>query len=334
MRVAINGFGRIGKLVLRAFLEKNLKNIKIVAINDVGSLDSNYHLLQFDSSHGKLPFKISKTKIGLKIKNQNIAFFSEKEPKNLPWEKLKIDVVLECSGFFASKEKSDAHIQAGAKKVIISAPATNVDATIVQGVNNHILRKNHTIISNGSCTTNCLAPVAMVLDNIVGIESGFMTTVHSFTGDQRTVDQNHNDLRRARTASSSMIPTSTGAAKALSLVLPKLKGKLDGTAIRVPTPNVSLIDFTFVSKKETTAGKINKAMINASKSSNLKNILSVNDLPLVSIDFNHNPSSSIFDLTQTHVLNKKFCRVLSWYDNEWGFSNRMIDTLLNFKKLL
>jgi len=334
MRVAINGFGRIGKLVLRALLEKNLKNVEIVAINDLGSLDSNYHLMQFDSTHGKLPFKILKTKIGLKIKNQNIAFFSIQKPKNLPWDKLKIDVVLECSGFFASKEKSHAHIQAGAKKVIISAPAANADATIVQGVNNNILRKNHTIISNGSCTTNCLAPVAMVLDNIVGIKSGFMTTVHSFTGDQQTVDQNHSDLRRARTASSSMIPTSTGAAKALSLVLPKLKGKLDGTAIRVPTPNVSLIDFTFISKKETDTEIINKAMISASKSSDLKNILSVNNLPLVSIDFNHNPSSSIFDLTQTHVLNKKFCRVLSWYDNEWGFSNRMIDTLLNFKKLL
>ena len=334
MRVAINGFGRIGKLVLRAFLEKNLKNVEIVAINDVGSLDSNHHLLQFDSTHGKLPFKISKTKIGLKIKKRNIAFFSQKEPKKLPWGKLKIDVVLECSGFFASKEKSQDHIQAGAKKVIISAPAANVDATIVQGVNNSILRKNHTIISNGSCTTNCLAPVAMVLDNLVGIEAGFMTTVHSFTGDQRTVDQNHSDLRRARTASSSMIPTSTGAAKALSLVLPKLKGKLDGTAIRVPTPNVSLIDFTFISKKKTTTEIINNAMTKASKSSNLKNILSVNNLPLVSVDFNHNSSSSIFDLTQTHVLNNKFCRVLSWYDNEWGFSNRMIDTLLNFKKLL
>ena len=334
MRVAINGFGRIGKLVLRAFLEKNLKSIEIVAINDTGSLDSNYHLMKFDSTHGKLPFKISKTKIGLKVKNKNIAFISEKDPKKLPWKKLKVDVVLECSGFFASKKKSYGHIQAGAKKVIISAPAANVDATIVQGVNNNILRKNHTIISNGSCTTNCLAPVAMVLDNIVGIESGFMTTIHSFTGDQRTVDQNHSDLRRARTASSSMIPTSTGAAKALSLVLPKLKGKLDGTAVRVPTPNVSLIDFTFISKKETNIEIINRAMISASTSSKLKNILSVNNLPLVSIDFNHNPSSSIFDLTQTHVLNKKFCRVLSWYDNEWGFSNRMIDTLLNFKKLL
>ena len=235
---------------------------------------------------------------------------------------------------FSSKEKSSAHISAGAKKVIISAPASNVDATIVQGVNNQILTKKHNIISNGSCTTNCLAPVAMVLDKGVGIESGFMTTIHSYTGDQRTVDQSHSDLRRARGAAISMIPTSTGAAKALSLVLPKMKGKLDGTAIRVPTPNVSLIDFTFTSKKKTTVEKINKLAINASKTKGLKNILTTNELPLVSIDFNHNSSSSVFDLTQTQVLNGRFCRVLSWYDNEWGFSNRMIETMLDLKKLL
>ena len=334
MRVAINGFGRIGKLVFRAFLEKNLKNFEIVAINELGSLESSYHLLQFDSTHGKLPIKISKTKSGLKYKEKDITFYSEKDPKNLPWGKLKIDIVLECSGAFASKEKSQSHIKAGAKKVIISAPASNVDATIVQGVNNNILNKSHTIISNGSCTTNCLAPVAMVLDNSIGINTGFMTTIHSFTGDQNTVDQTHSDLRRARTASSSMIPTSTGAAKALSLVLPKLKGRLDGTAIRVPTPNVSLIDFTFVSKKKTSVANINKLMLSASKTSKLKGILSVNILPLVSIDFNHNPSSSVFDLTQTQVLRDKFCRVLAWYDNEWGFSNRMIDTMISFKKLL
>ena len=242
--------------------------------------------------------------------------------------------MLECSGMFASKEKSNSHIEAGAKKVIISAPASNVDATIVQGVNNKILTKKHKIISNGSCTTNCLAPVAMVLDNMIGIESGFMTTIHSFTGDQRTVDQTHSDLRRARTASSSIIPTSTGAAKALSLVLPKLKGKLDGTAIRVPTPNVSLIDFTFISKKKTSIEFINQSMVKASKLNILKNILTVNDLPLVSIDFNHNASSSIFDLTQTQVIKDKLCRVLSWYDNEWGFSNRMIETMLDLKKFL
>ena len=323
MRVAINGFGRIGKLIFRAFIEQNIKNIEIIAINELGSLDSSFHLTQYDSAHGKLPLKINKTKTGLKYKNKNILFLSEKDPIKLPWRKLKIDVVLECSGAFASKEKSHAHINSGAKKVIISAPASNVDASIVQGVNNKILNKNHNIISNGSCTTNCLAPIAMILDKVVGIDSGFMTTIHSFTGDQRTVDQSHSDLRRARTASTSMIPTSTGAAKALGLVLPKLLGKLDGTAIRVPTQNVSLIDLTFMSKKKTSIELINNSMIIASKTKNLKNILTVNNLPLVSIDFNHNASSSVFDLTQTQVINHKFCRVLSWYDNEWGFSNRM-----------
>ena len=334
MKVAINGFGRIGKLVFRAFLEKNLKGVEIVAINELGSLDSSIHLMQFDSVHGRLPIKIQKTRDGLMYKNKTIKFFSERDPSNLPWKKLKVDIVLECSGVFTSKEKASAHIKAGAKKVIISAPGSNVDATIVQGVNNYILTKKHNIISNGSCTTNCLAPVALVLDKGVGIENGFMTTIHSYTGDQRTVDQNHDDFRRARGAAISMIPTSTGAAKALSLVLPKMKGRLDGTAIRVPTPNVSLIDFTFTSKKKTTIEKINKIVIKASKSKELKNILTTNKLPLVSIDFNHNSSSSIFDLTQTQVLNSKFCRVLSWYDNEWGFSNRMIDTMLDFKKLL
>jgi len=334
MRVAINGFGRIGKLVFRAFLEKNLKSVEIVAINELGSLDASLHLIQYDSVHGKLPIEIQKTKEGLKYKNKTIKFFSERDPANLPWKKLKVDIVLECSGVFASKEKASSHLIAGAKKVIISAPGSNVDATIVQGVNNKILNKKHTVISNGSCTTNCLAPVAMVLDNGVGISNGFMTTVHSYTGDQRLIDQTHSDLMRARGAAVSMIPTSTGAAKALSLVLPSLKGKLDGTAIRVPTPNVSLIDLTFTSKKNTTVEKINELMVKASKSKNLKNILTTNKLPLVSIDFNHNSSSSIFDLTQTQVLNGNFCRVLSWYDNEWGFSNRMIDTMLDFKKIL
>lgn len=334
MKVAINGFGRIGKLVFRAFLEKNLKGVEIVAINELGSLDSSLHLMQFDSIHGRLPVEIKKTSKGLKYKNKEIKFFSERDPKNLPWKQLKVDVVLECSGVFASKERASSHLIAGAKKVIISAPGSNVDATIVQGVNNNILKSTHNVISNGSCTTNCLAPVAMVLDKNVGIESGFMTTIHSYTGDQRTVDQTHSDLRRARGAAISMIPTSTGAAKALSLVLPKLKGRLDGTAIRVPTPNVSLIDFTFTSKKKTSVEKINDFVSKAAKSKQLKNILTTNNLPLVSIDFNHNSSSSVFDLTQTQVINQKFCRVLSWYDNEWGFSNRMIDTMLDFKKFL
>ena len=332
MRVAINGFGRIGKLVFRAFLEKKIKNVEVVAINELGSLESSIHLLKYDSVHGEMPLKINKTKNGIKIANNNINFYSERDPSNLPWKSLKVDIVLECSGVFTSKEKAAGHLNAGAKKVIISAPASNVDKTVVQGVNNQELSSKHNIISNGSCTTNCLAPVAMVLDSSLGIESGFMTTIHSYTGDQRTVDQTHSDLRRARAAAESMIPTSTGAAKALSLVLPKLTGKLDGTAIRVPTPNVSLIDFKFLSKKKTDSKKINEIVLKASKTKKLKNILTVNDLPLVSIDFNHNQSSSIFDLTQTQVVKDKFCRVLAWYDNEWGFSNRMIETLLDLKK--
>ena len=334
MKIAINGFGRIGKLVLRAFLEKKIKNVQIVAINELGNLESSMHLLKYDSIHGIIPFNISKTKKGIKLGSHNINFYSENDPSKLPWKSLNIDVVLECSGAFTSKEKAMAHIYAGAKKVIISAPGTNVDKTVVQGVNNHELSKKHNIISNGSCTTNCLAPLAMVLDKGLGIESGFMTTIHSYTGDQRTVDQTHKDLRRARAAAESMIPTSTGAAKALSLVLPKLKGKLDGTAIRVPTPNVSLIDFTFISRKKTTPNQINSLVLNASKTKALKNILSVNNIPLVSIDFNHNPNSSIFDSTQTQVVKEKFCRVLSWYDNEWGFSNRMIDTMLDLRRLI
>ncbi len=334
MKVAINGFGRIGKLVFRAFLEKKIRNVKLVAINELGSVDSSAHLLKYDSIHGIMPQKILKTKKGIKVDNNNIVFYSEKDPKNLPWKSLKIDVVLECSGVFTSKQKAEAHIKAGAKKVIISAPGNNVDKTIVQGVNNHKLTKKDNIISNGSCTTNCLAPLAMVLDKSLGIESGFMTTIHSYTGDQRTVDQAHVDLRRARAAAVSMIPTSTGAAKALSLVLPGLNGKLDGTAIRVPTPNVSLIDLTFISKKKTNAEEINTIVLNASKTKMLKNILTINNLPLVSTDFNHNSSSSIFDSTQTQVIKNKFCRVLSWYDNEWGFSNRMIDTMLDFKKFV
>jgi len=334
MKVAINGFGRIGKLVLRAFLEKKITNVDIIAINELGSLDSSIHLMQYDSIHGRLPIDIKKNHNSIKYEKNTIRFYSEKDPKNLPWKKLKVDVVLECSGVFTSKEKASAHLIAGAKKVIISAPATNVDATIVQGVNNHILNKKHNVISNGSCTTNCLAPIAMIIDQDIGIENGFMTTVHSYTGDQNSVDQTHNDFRRARAAAISMIPTSTGAAKALSLVLPKLKGKLDGTAIRVPTPNVSLIDFTFTAKKNVTVEKINDCMIAASKKSKLKNILTTNNRPLVSIDFNHNSSSSVFDLTQTQVINNKFCRVLAWYDNEWGFSNRMIETMIDLKKII
>ena len=334
MKVAINGFGRIGKLVFRAFLEKKPSKVDIVAINELGDLESSLHLLNYDSVHGRLPIKLKKTKNGLNYKNKKISFFSKKNPEELPWKKMGVDVVLECSGVFTSKNAAMSHIKAGAKKVVISAPAKNADATIVQGVNNKILRKKHNIISNGSCTTNCLAPIAMVLDKGLGIKYGYMTTIHSYTGDQRTVDQSHNDLRRARAAAESIIPTSTGAAKALSLVLPKLKDKLDGTAIRVPTPNVSLIDLTFVSKINTSVEQINSLIKKASKTPELNKILTTNNLPLVSIDFNHNSSSSVFDLTQTQVINNKFCRILSWYDNEWGFSNRMIDTMLDLKKFI
>ena len=333
INIAINGFGRIGRLVLRAIYEQNNNNIVVKAINDLGSIESNAHLFNYDTTHGQLEKKINTNKSGFILKNKLIHIYNQRDPRKLPWKKLDIDVVLECTGIFTSKEKANLHIKAGAKKVIISAPASEADATIVQGVNNQILKKNHKIISNGSCTTNCLAPVAMVLDNHIGIKKGYMTTIHSYTGDQSTLDTLHKDLRRARTATESLIPTSTGAAKALGLVLPKMKGKLDGTAIRVPTSNVSLIDLTFVSKKKTSNEEINKIIIKSSKAKNLKGILTTNKLPLVSKDFNHNPSSSIFDLTQTQVINENFCRILSWYDNEWGFSNRMIDTALQIGKL-
>ena len=332
-RIAINGFGRIGRLVLRAFFEKKLKNAEIVAINDLGSIEANAHLLKFDSTHGTTNEDIKTDNSGFIINNKKINVFAKRSPEELPWNKLKVDVVLECTGIFTSKEKAELHIKSGAKKVIISAPAKNVDATIVQGVNNKNLNKNHKVISNGSCTTNCLAPIAMILNRSIGIVSGYMTTIHSFTGDQRTIDTLHDDLRRARTASESLIPTSTGAAKALGLVLPELEGKLDGTAIRVPTSNVSLIDLTFLSKKKTTVKKINSLIITASKTKDLKGILTTNKIPLVSKDFNHNQSSSIFDLTQTQVVNGNFCRILSWYDNEWGFSNRMIDTAIEIGKI-
>ena len=274
------------------------------------------------------------SKDGFKILASNIKVFAERDPVNLPWGKIGVDVVLECTGFFLTEEGCQAHLDAGAKKVIISAPAKEVDFTVVQGVNSSELKKEHNIISNGSCTTNCLAPVAMVLENTFGIEYGYMTTIHSYTGDQKLLDTLHKDLRRARASGDSMIPTSTGAAKAMSLVLPSLNGKLDGTAIRVPTPNVSLIDFTVVTTKEVSPEDINNAMIEASKTNELKGILGINNKPLVSKDFNHNPHSSIFDVTQTQVIKNKFVRVLSWYDNEWGFSNRMCETAIQIAGLI
>ena len=324
MKIAINGFGRIGKLVLRAFLEKKIKNVEIVAINELGSLESSIHLLSYDSVHGKLDEKISVENGSIKTPHGIIEVFSERNPEQLPWKKLDIDVALECTGLFTKKDDASKHIIAGAKKVLISAPGKDVDYTVVYGVNDKGLNSSHNIVSNASCTTNCLAPVAQVLNELVGIESGFMTTVHAFTGDQPVLDTLHSDLRRARAASSSMIPTSTGAAKAVGLVLPELIGKLDGTAVRVPTANVSMVDLTFYSKRDTSVEEINGAMKKASEGS-LSGVLTYNDQPLVSIDFNHNPASSNFDSTQTQVVQGKLVRILSWYDNEWGFSNRMSD---------
>jgi len=324
VKVAINGFGRIGRLVLRAILESNRDDIRVIAINDLGSVDANAHLLSYDSVHGKLNREIIVENGGIKTSQGLIKVFSEKNPEDLPWGKLDIDVALECTGLFTKNEDAIKHIKAGAKKVLISAPGKDVDYTVVYGVNDNGINSNHNVISNASCTTNCLAPVAKVLNDLVGIESGFMTTVHAFTGDQPVLDTLHGDLRRARSASSSMIPTSTGAAKAVGLVLPELLGKLDGTAVRVPTVNVSMVDLTFYSERETSIEEINDAIKEASKGY-LKGVLTYNDKPLVSIDFNHNPASSNFDSTQTQVVKGKLVRILSWYDNEWGFSNRMAD---------
>ena len=333
IKVGINGFGRIGRLILRAILENYKNKIQVVAINDLGSIETNAHLIKYDSTHGTINEDIQTSNDGFKISNQNIKVFAERDPASIPWGKVGADVVLECTGIFLDKKSAEKHIKAGAKKVIISAPGKEVDFTIVQGVNSKDLKKEHNIISNGSCTTNCLAPVAMVLEKNFGINYGYMTTIHSYTGDQKLLDTLHKDLRRARSTEGAMIPTSTGAAKAMSLVLPSLKGKLDGTAIRVPTPNVSLIDFTLVTEKEVSTEQINKAMTDAARGE-LKGILDVNKEPLVSKDFNHNPYSSIFDLTQTQVVKGKFSRVLSWYDNEWGFSNRMCDTAIQIAKYI
>ncbi len=334
LRVAINGFGRIGRLVLRAAMESGRKDVDFVAINDLGSAEANAHLLTHDSVHGRYPGKVQAMKSAIKVDGKKIAVLSERDPAKLPWGDLGVDVVMECTGLFNSKEAAGAHLTGGAKKVLVSAPCSEADLTVVYGINHDKLRKSHKVVSNASCTTNCLVPVAWVLDQTVGIKHGFMTTIHAFTGDQRTVDTLHSDLRRARAASVSMIPTSTGAARAVGLVLPELKGKLDGTAIRVPTPNVSLVDLTIEAKKKTTAEQVNEAMVKAAKGNRLKGVLELNNAPLVSSDFNHNAASSTFDLTQTQVLDGTCVRVLSWYDNEWGFSNRMSDTAVALGKLI
>ena len=333
VKVAINGFGRIGRNILRSIIENKNDNIKVVGINDLGPIETNAHLLKYDSVHGILNKDVIINGSDLNVGTGPIKVTSERNPENLPWKELDVDVVLECTGIFTSKEKAQQHITAGAKKVLISAPASGVDLTVVYGVNHKKISSEHQILSNASCTTNCLAPLAYVLNQSIGIENGFMTTIHSYTGDQPTLDTMHSDLYRARAAAANMIPTSTGAAKAVGLVLPELDGKLDGVAIRVPTQNVSVVDFKFNSKKETSIEEINEAIKIASENE-LKNILSFNDKKLVSSDFNHNPSSSIFHSDQTKVMNKKFVRILSWYDNEWGFSNRMCDTALEIGKYI
>ena len=332
VRIAINGFGRIGRLALRAICESGRRDVKILAINDLAPVDTLAHLLRHDSSHGPFPGTVRAYKTALGIGKDKVQVFAQRDPKALPWGELGIDVVLECTGLFADREKAAAHLAAGAKRVLISAPATGADLTVVYGVNHKKLRKSHRVVSNASCTTNCLAPVAAVLNKEIGIAQGFMTTVHSYTADQRIVDTLHGDLRRARGAATSMIPTSTGAARAVGLVLPELAGKLDGTAIRVPTANVSLIDFTFTAKRKTGIDEINGAM-NKAAEGRLKGVLATSNEPLVSIDFNHNPASSTIDLSETQVIEGKFARVLSWYDNEWGFANRMADTAVAMGKL-
>ena len=332
VRVGINGFGRIGRLVMRAAIESKRTDVQIVGINDLGPVEANAHLLQHDSIHGRFPCKVEVKGDSIDVGNGPIKVTAERDPSKLPWKKLGVEVALECTGIFTSHDAATAHIDAGSKRVLISAPATDADITVVYGVNHSDLSSEHKIISNASCTTNCLAPVAKVLNDAIGIERGFMTTIHAFTGDQPVLDTLHKDFHRSRAAGMSMIPTSTGAARAVGLVLPELAGKLDGTAIRVPTPNVSLIDFTFTSTTSTTVEAVNKAVTEAAAGP-MKNVLKLNAVPLVSMDFNHDPASSTFDLSQTQVVDGTLVRVLSWYDNEWGFSNRMNDVAALFNGL-
>ena len=333
VRVAINGFGRIGRNILRAIAESGRNDIVVVALNDLGPVETNAHLLRYDSVHGRFPGTVTVEGDSISLGNGKIKVCAERDPTKLPWKDMGVDIALECTGIFTAKEKASAHLTAGAKRVLVSAPADGADMTIVYGVNHDKLTKDHTVVSNGSCTTNCLAPVAKVLNDTVGIETGFMTTIHAYTGDQPTLDTMHKDLYRARAAGLSMIPTSTGAAKAIGLVLPELKGKLDGVAIRVPTPNVSVIDLKIVAKKATNKDEINNAVKRASEQQ-LKGILAYTNDPNVSIDFNHNPHSATFHMDQTKVMNGTLVRVMAWYDNEWGFSNRMADTAVAMGKLI
>jgi glyceraldehyde 3-phosphate dehydrogenase len=334
--VAINGFGRIGRLVLRALAEAKRTDVKVVAINDLGDAETNAHMIKYDSAHGTFPGEVKVEGDTLTLTNGSwtsgpIKMLAQPKPELLPWKDLNVDICMECTGRFTKRDEAAVHLQAGAKKVLVSAPADGADLTVVMGVNQDQLKPEHKVVSNASCTTNCLAPVAYVLNKAFGIEQGYMSTIHSYTGDQRLVDTIHKDKRRARAAAQNIIPSTTGAAKAIGLVIPELKGKLDGTAIRVPTQNVSLVDFKFIAKTPVTVEAVNKAIVEAASNGPLKGILGATKEELVSGDFNHNPNSSTFDLTQTQVIDGKLVRILSWYDNEWGFSNRMLDTAVAMK---
>ncbi|HML92568.1 type I glyceraldehyde-3-phosphate dehydrogenase [Methyloceanibacter sp.] len=333
-RVAINGFGRIGRLTFRAFMEAGRDDLEFVAINDLGSADMNALLLEFDTVHGRFPGEIAVDGNTLRVNGKDVAVLSEPDPERLPWGELGVDIVMECTGRFTKKESAAQHLSAGAKRVLVSAPCSGADLTVVYGVNDSKLTDADLVVSNASCTTNCLAPVAEILHKTVGIERGYMTTIHAYTGDQRTVDTLHSDPRRARASAANLIPTSTGAAKAVGLVLPELQGKLDGASIRVPVPNVSLVDLTFQASRKTSEAEINDALVEAASKPPLLGVLGINDKPLVSSDFNHDPLSSVFDVTGTQVIDGTFCRVVAWYDNEWGFSNRMSDTAVAMGRLL
>ncbi|WP_455476910.1 type I glyceraldehyde-3-phosphate dehydrogenase [Bartonella sp. B41] len=333
VRIAINGFGRIGRSILRAIVESGRQDIEVVAVNGVGSVEANAHLLRYDSVHGRFPYPVKIVGDAIDVGFGLIKMVANRDPLQLPWKALDIDIVLECTGVFTARDKASIHLDAGAKRVLVSAPSEGADLTVVYGVNHQFLSREHRVVSNASCTTNCLAPVAQVLNNAIGIEKGFMTTIHSYTGDQPVLDTTHRDLYRARAAALSMIPTSTGAAKAVGLVLPELKGVLDGVSIRVPTPNVSVVDLTFIAKRSTTIKEINTAICTAARG-NLRGILGYTEEKLVSCDFNHDPHSAIFHNDQTKVIDGKLCRVLVWYDNEWGFSNRMADTAVAFAKTM
>ena len=332
-RIAINGFGRIGRNVVRAIYESGRTDIDIVAINDLGPVETNAHLMRYDSVHGRFPHTVTVDGDTIRVGKESFKVFAERDPANLPWGKHDIDIVMECTGIFTAKDKASLHLAAGAKRVLVSAPGENADLTVVYGVNHDKLTKDHIVVSNASCTTNCLSPVAQVLHNGIGIEKGMMTTIHSYTGDQPTLDTMHKDLYRGRAAALSMIPTSTGAAKAVGLVLPELNGRLDGFSIRVPTPNVSVVDLKFIAKRATSVAEIND-MIKAASEGYLKGILGYTNEKLVSSDFNHDPHSSIFHMDQTKVMDGTFCSILTWYDNEWGFSNRMADTAVAMGKLI